>query len=97
MSFNLAWAYLIILAILMLFCIIRAVKGPRNSDRILAANIVGSIGNAIIAGLATIYDQNFLADVAILYAMLSFAAVVVLSRIVRGVHEENKEEGSNDN
>ena len=97
MSFNLAWAYLIILAILMLFCIIRAVKGPRNSDRILAANIVGSIGNAIIAGLATIYDQNFLADVAILYAMLSFAAVVVLSRIVRGVHEENKEEGRNDN
>lgn len=85
------WIILILLAVLILACIIRCVKGPRNTDRVLAVNMMGSIGNAIIAALATIYKQNFLADVAILYALLSFAAVVVLSRIVRGVYKEKEE------
>jgi len=53
--------------------------------------MLGSIANAVIAVLATIYDQNFLADVAILYTMLSFAAVAVMSRIIRGVYKEKKE------
>ena len=89
------WTMLVILAILLLACIIRTVKGPRNTDRILAVNMIGSIGNAIIAGLAIIYKQNFLADVAILYAMLSFTAVVVMSRIVRGVNKETKKGDAN--
>lgn len=83
-------ALLVIQAVLIGFCVARTVKGPQNTDRILAVNMIGSIGNALIAGLATIYKQNFLADVAILYSMLSFTAVVVLSRIMRGVHAEQK-------
>lgn len=86
------WGALIVLAILILVCIIRTIIGPRNSDRVLAVNMIGSIGNAIIAGLATIYNQNFLADVAILYAMLSFTAVIILSRIARGAKKQLEEE-----
>ncbi len=85
------WAMLVVMSILLLVCIIRSIKGPRNTDRVLAVNMLGSIGNAVIAVIATIYDQNFLADVAILYTMLSFAAVVVMSRIIRGVYKEKKE------
>ena len=84
-------AMLVILAVLILFCIIRSVIGPKNTDRVVAINMIGSIGNALIAGLATYYKQNFLADVAILYSMLSFTAVVVMSRIMRGVHHEQLE------
>lgn len=90
------WISLVILAVLMIACIIRSIIGPRNSDRVLAVNMLGSIGNAIIAVLATIYDQNFLADIAILYAMLSFTAIIVLSRIARGVKRELEEEAKND-
>ena len=90
------WISLVILAVLMIACIIRSIIGPRNSDRVLAVNMLGSIGNAIIAVLATIYDQNFLADIAILYAMLSFTAIIVLSRIARGVKREIKEEAQDD-
>lgn len=90
------WISLVILAVLMIACIIRSIIGPRNSDRVLAVNMLGSIGNAIIAVLATIYDQNFLADIAILYAMLSFTAIIVLSRIARGVKREIEEEAKND-
>ena len=90
------WISLVILAVLMIACIIRSIIGTRNSDRVLAVNMLGSIGNAIIAVLATIYDQNFLADIAILYAMLSFTAIIVLSRIARGVKRELEEEAKND-
>ena len=86
------WIMLIVLAGLILACIIRSIIGPRNSDRVLAVNMIGSIGNAIIAGLATIYNQNFLADIAILYAMLSFTAVIILSRIARGAKKQLEEE-----
>ncbi len=86
------WIILIILVVLILACIIRSIIGPRNSDRVLAVNMVGSIGNAIIAGLATIYQQNFLADIAILYALLSFTAVMILSRIARGAKKQLEEE-----
>ena len=89
------WGALIVLAILILVCIIRTIIGPRNSDRVLAVNMIGSIGNAIIAGLATIFNQNFLADVAILYAMLSFTAVIILSRIARGAKKQLEEEAKN--
>ncbi|MDO5441497.1 MAG: monovalent cation/H+ antiporter complex subunit F [Bacillota bacterium] len=91
---NFLWAILLILSLLTLFCILRCVKGPRNTDRVLAVNMVGSIGNAIIAVLATIYKQNFLADIVIIYTMLSFVAVIVMSRIVRGVQKE--QEAKND-
>ena len=89
------WGALIVLAILILVCIIRTIIGPRNSDRVLAVNMIGSIGNAIIAGLATIFNQNFLADVAILYAMLSFTAVIILSRIARGAKKQLEKEAKN--
>lgn len=85
------WAMTIALTILILACVIRSIIGPRNTDRVLAVNMVGSLGNAIIAILATIYQQNFLADVAILYALLSFTAVLVMSRIMRGVKRESVE------
>jgi len=92
---KILWAMLIAMSALMLICIIRCIVGPRNTDRLLAVNMLGSIANAVIAVLATIYDQNFLADVAILYTMLSFAAVAVMSRIIRGVYKE-KQEAEND-
>lgn len=90
------WTIEAILAVLMIFCIARTIMGPRNTDRVLAVNMLGSIANAIIIVLATIYKQNFLADVAILYAMLSFTAVIVLSKIARGVKKEIEEEAKND-
>ncbi len=88
------WVVMTALALLVLACVLRTVKGPRNTDRILAVNMIGSIGNAMIALLATIYKRNFLADIAILYAMLSFTAIIVLSRILRGTAAEIRERGA---
>ena len=71
-------------------CLIRAIKGPRTMDRILAINMIGTLSVIIIAILSLYLDESFLLDVDLIYAMLSFLAVVVLTKVYMGVHRENE-------
>jgi len=66
----------------MCICLIRAVKGPKLADRIIAVNMicVKTILLIVIVGIS-IGDTSFV-DIAIVYALLSFLAVVVLSRFM---------------
>ncbi len=76
----------ILLAALSFACLVRAVKGPRITDRIVACNMMGTLTICIIAILGTIMEQSWLYDICLIYAMISFLAVVVLSRIYTGVY-----------
>ncbi len=71
-------------------CLIRAIKGPRTMDRILAINMIGTLSVIIIAILSLYLKESFLLDVDLIYAMLSFLAVVVLTKVYMGVHREEK-------
>lgn len=84
----------LLLAILIFVCLVRAVRGPRITDRILACNMVGTMTIAIIAILGTIMDQSWLYDICLIYAMISFLAVVVLSRVYTGVYRRHKRESA---
>ena len=89
-----AWLFygiLSIQAVLLLFCLIRAVVGPRIADRLVAVNMTGTIVMVIIALLAVVKEQGYLMDICLIYAMISFLAVVVLTRIYTGVYREAKE------
>ena len=77
---------LIFLAIMVILCLIRAIIGPRVSDRIVATNMMGTMVMVIIALLAVVKDQGYLVDICLIYAMISFLAVVVLTRIYTGVY-----------
>lgn len=77
---------LCILAVLLLACFLRAVKGPGIADRIVAINMMGTQVIVMICILALMKRQGYLADVAIIYAMISFLSVVVLCKIYLGVH-----------
>ena len=78
-----------ILAICMLACLIRAIIGPRIADRIVAINMIGTMSILIIAIVSVLLHEEYLVDVAILYAMLSFLAVVVLTKVYMGVYAEH--------
>jgi multicomponent Na+:H+ antiporter subunit F len=78
-------------AILLLFCLVRASKGPRIADRLVAVNMMGTLVMVMIAILAVVKDQGYLVDICLIYAMISFLAVVVLSRIYTGVYREASE------
>lgn len=82
---------LFLLAFLLLFCIIRAIIGPRIADRLLSINMGATMTIAAIAILAVLLDEDYLVDISLLYAMISFLAVVVLSRIYRGAYLARKD------
>lgn len=81
---------LIILAIMILICMIRAVIGPRVSDRVVCVNMMGTMVMVIIGILAIRMEEGYLADICVLYAMISFLAVVVLCKVYVGVYLQRK-------
>lgn len=80
-----------VLAILIFCCLIRALIGPRITDRIVAINMIGTMTIMIIAILAIHINEGYLVDVSIIYAMISFLAVVVLTKVYMGVYKERME------
>lgn len=85
------YGILAVLALMMMACLIRAVIGPRLADRLVAVNMIGTLVIVGIALLAVIKEQGYLVDICLIYAMISFLAVVVLTRIYTGVYREAKE------
>lgn len=85
----------VVLAILVIFSIIRSVLGPRTADRIIAVNMAGTMIISIIALLSVYLDENYLVDICLIYAMISFLGVVVLSKIYMGVYLQRKNRKAN--
>ena len=70
------------LSITMCFCLVRAIKGPTLADRIIATNMICIKTILLIVIVGVNLGEGFLVDVALVYALLSFLAVVVLTRIM---------------
>jgi multicomponent Na+:H+ antiporter subunit F len=82
---------LIVLAVLILLTFIRVLKGPNVADRIVGVNTIGTLTILMICILSLALNEGYLLDVALLYAMISFLAVVVLTKIYIGVYLERTE------
>ncbi len=72
---------LLLLSIGLFFALLRAICGPRIADRIMGINMIGTLVSACLAILSVWLKQSWLLDVCILYAMISFLAVVVLAKV----------------
>ena len=81
---------LIILAVMLFACLIRAIKGPRIADRLMSVNMMGSMVMVMISILALMLNEGYLVDVCLVYAMISFLAVVILSKVYIGIYEESR-------
>ena len=82
---------LIILAVMLFACLIRAIKGPRIADRLMAVNMMGTMVMVMISTLALMLNEGYLVDVCLVYAMISFLAVVMLSKVYIGIYEEKRQ------
>ena len=79
------------LSITMCICLVRAIKGPTLADRIIATNMICAKTILLIVIVGVNLGEGFLVDVALVYALLSFLAVVVLTRIMlRSFMEKSK-------
>lgn len=74
-------AAMLLLAALAVFCLARAVIGPRFTDRLVALNSICTFSVLIIGILSYVLGESSIADICILYALLNLVAVVVLTRI----------------
>lgn len=86
---------LLILAVMLFACLVRAVKGPRIADRLVSVNMMGTMVMVMIATLALMLDEGYLVDVCLVYAMISFLSVVVLSKVYIGIYEEKRFKSEN--
>ena len=89
---NFLIVVIIILSILLLLCLIRAIIGPKIADRIVSVNMMGTLTIVIIAILTVLMQEGYLADICIIYAIISFLAVVVLTLIYMGIYNQKKQE-----
>ena len=82
---------LVVLALLVILTFIRVIKGPRLADRVVGVNVIGTLTIMMICILSVMLSEGYLLDVALIYAMISFLAVIVLTKIYLGVYLERTE------
>ncbi len=88
---------ILILALCILACLVAAIKGPTLSDRIVAGNMIGTLTIITICILSYKLTEGWLVDVALIYAMISFLAVVVLTKIFIGRYKYGTDEEEDEN
>ena len=94
MRINFGFYFLIcviVIAILAFFCLIRAIIGPKLADRIMAVNMIGTLTILIIVLMSILLNESMMIDVAFIYAIISFVAVIVLAQIYIGIYREKRQ------
>ena len=75
---------MIVLGVLLLVCLLRAILGPTTADRVIAVNMIGTMVVILICILTLRLGEGYLTDVAMIYTLLSFLAVVMLTKLLIG-------------
>ncbi len=67
----------------MALALIRALKGPTIYDRIVAVNVFGTKTVLVVALITYITGHADLIDVALVYALINFIAIVTVLKLVK--------------
>lgn len=77
-EFWLAAAVLLLLT--MAIGLVRVIRSPSSGERILAVQLLGTAGIAVLLLLGAAFDSPALADVALIFALLAAVSVAALTR-----------------
>lgn len=97
-NFKEAYSYLfgialIIIAICILFVIVKSIIGPRISDRLVTINMISTLVTSSIIILAVLFpNQTYLLDICIIYVLLSFLSVCVFDSVYINAYLKKKKE-----
>jgi multicomponent Na+:H+ antiporter subunit F len=67
----------------MALALVRALKGPTIYDRILAVNVFGTKTVLVVALITYVTGHADLIDVALVYALINFIAVVAVLKLAK--------------
>ncbi|MGE4277814.1 MAG: monovalent cation/H+ antiporter complex subunit F [Lawsonibacter sp.] len=79
-----------LLGVGILLCLVRAIRGPRYTDRVVALNVICTLVILLICVLSYVLKAAYLMDVAILYGLLNLLAIALLSRITILRHRQRR-------
>ena len=87
---------LVVLALCVLALLVYIIRSHLTVDRIIGINLIGTIVSIIICVLTRTFNEGDLADIAIIYVVMSFIAVMMLCRIYINLYNRRKEEQKDD-
>ena len=90
------WGALVVLAVGILAALVYIIRARLTVDRIIGINLTGTLVAIIIAILAYLLGEDYLADVAIVYVVLSFIAVMLLCRIYINLYQRKRQDKKED-
>jgi multisubunit Na+/H+ antiporter MnhF subunit len=94
MSLNtLEIAALVLLGLALLLALTRLLLGPTAPDRVVASDTLSVITTIGIVGLAVVLGNPLYLDVALVYGVLAFVAIVAIARAIEGNRSAASEEG----
>lgn len=76
---TIVFVVLPIIAVAVVLAFLRLVRGPSIADRVIALDLLTTIGIGIIVAYAIATDQPAFLDVAIILALLGFLATVAFA------------------
>lgn len=77
----------------MALALVRALKGPTVYDRINAVNVIGTKTVLIVALITYITGHADLIDVALVYALINFIAIVAVLKLAKTRNLASSSEG----
>ncbi|KAJ52471.1 multicomponent Na+:H+ antiporter subunit F [Clostridium tetanomorphum] len=80
---------IIFLSITIIGCMYRAIKGPSAADRLIAINVISTKTIVLIIMVSFILSENYFVDVALVYALISFIASVVIANYIENLGGKN--------
>lgn len=67
-------------------CLYRIAHGPTASDRVVAIDIIGTVVVGFVAIITAISGEEYLLDVALVWALVSFVGTLALAKYLVGKH-----------
>lgn len=96
-AYNILFTFvLVVLALCVLALLIYIIRSRLTVDRIIGINLIGTIVSIVICVLTRMFNEGYLADIAIIYVVMSFIAVMMLCRIYINLYNRRKEEQHDD-
>ena len=82
---------IVVLSILILLAIIKSIIGPKVADRIVSINMISTMVLMILCTLTVWFvNEGYLADVSLVYVLISFVAIIVLANVFVNVNMRRK-------
>lgn len=88
---ELGYGMLALLALAMLLSFVRLMRGPSLTDRVVAVDLITTIGVAMSALYALLHDSRVFLDVAILTALISFVGTIAFAYYIELKVEKSDE------